>query len=147
MNGHAAGLSIGAAAEATGLTIKTIRYYEQIGLIPKAARTNGGSHTGGHRIYGEVDLGRFRFIHHTRLFGLGLADVRVLLTVADKGCPSHQPEYRKILARHLHDIDERIRHLMNLRAAIEALMSPAQGMQNGERCSWSRCGCMPAQEM
>jgi len=82
MDRRAAGLSIGDAAEATGLSVKTIRYYEQIGLIPKAARTNGGSHTGGHRIYREPDLGRLRFIHHARLFGLGLADIRGVMLIA-----------------------------------------------------------------
>ena len=40
-------LSIGEAANATGLSVKTIRYYEEIGLIPEAQRRNTGAHTGG----------------------------------------------------------------------------------------------------
>jgi MerR family copper efflux transcriptional regulator len=63
------GFSIGEAATAYGLGVKTIRYYEQIGLIPKAARTNVGLHTGGHRLYGEADIGWLRFIWHARLLG------------------------------------------------------------------------------
>lgn len=134
--------SIGEAAGASGLAVKTIRYYEEIGLIPKAGRTDGGAHTGGHRVYTEAEVGRLRFIRHARLFGLALADVRELLAVADgKGCPSRQPEYRAILQRHLRAIDERINHLLGLRTAIKALMSPAR-QKSGDKCSWETCGCM-----
>lgn len=134
--------SIGDAAEACGLTVKTIRYYEEIGLIPKAGRTNGGVHTGGHRVYTEAEVGRLRFIHHARLFGLRLSDIRELLALADgKGCPSRQPEYQQILRRHLHEIDERVRHLRGLRTAIEDLVSPAR-QRKGQKCSWNTCGCM-----
>lgn len=138
--------SIGEAAAASGLPVKTIRYYEEIGLIPQAVRTDGSVHGDGHRIYGDADVGRLRFIQHARLFGLSLAEIRELLALADgKGCPSHQPEYRKILGRHLHGIDERVRHLLGLRAAIEKLMSPA-GSANATECSWDTCACMkPAQ--
>jgi DNA-binding transcriptional MerR regulator len=134
--------SIGEAAKSSGLTVKTIRYYEEIGLIPKAGRTNGGPHTGGHRVYTEAEVGRLSFIRHARLFGLRLFDIRELLALADgKGCPSEQPEYREILRRHLHEIDERIRHHLGLRAAIENLVSPAR-QPKGQKCSWSTCGCM-----
>src|SRR5258708_6616599 len=138
--------SIGHAAEASGLTVKTIRYYEEIGLIPKAGRIFFFNDTAATEIYTEGDVDRLRFIHHARLFGLRLADIRELLALADgKGCPSRQPEYQKILGRHLHGIDERIRHLLGLRAAIEKLMLPA-GSANARECSWGTCACMkPAQ--
>ncbi|MBI4196011.1 MAG: MerR family transcriptional regulator [Betaproteobacteria bacterium] len=134
--------SIGEAAKASGLTVKTIRYYEEIGLIPKAGRTNGGAHTGGHRVYTAAGVGRLRFIHHARLFGLNLSDIRKLLALADgKGCPSEQPEYREILQQHLHEIDERVQHLLGVRVAIKDLVSPAR-RRKGEKCSWNTCGCM-----
>lgn len=144
MNGKT--LSIGEAAAASGLPVKTIRYYEEIGLIPHAVRTNGSLHGGGHRIYGDADVGRLRFIQHARLFGLSLAEIRELLALADgKGCPSRQPEYRTILGRHLNGIDERVRHLLGLRAAIEKLMSPA-GPANATECSWGTCACMKPEQ-
>ncbi|MGQ0523109.1 MAG: MerR family transcriptional regulator [Betaproteobacteria bacterium] len=134
--------SIGEAAKRSDLSVKAIRYYEEIGLIPKPDRTNGGAHTGGHRVYTEADVGRLRFIQHARMFGLALSDVRALVAVADgKGCPSSQPEYRAILQRHLRAIDERINHLLGLRTAIGGLMSPAR-RSRGEKCSWETCGCM-----
>lgn len=140
--------SIGEAAKSSGLSVKTIRYYEEIGLIPKAARTSGGLHTGGRRIYTEADVRRLRFIHHARLFDLSIADIRQMLALTQNGaCPGHQPEYRTILVGRLHEIDERIRHLMGLRAAIEDLMSPVQ-QSTGRRCTSETCGCMrPAPAM
>ena len=134
--------SIGDAAEASGLSIKTIRYYEEIGLIPKSARKEGGPHARGHRIYSQEEVARMRFIHHARLFGLPLAEIRNLLALADgKGCPSGQPEYRDILKKHLHEIDERIQHLLGLRSAIEDLIAPARRSES-EKCSWGTCACM-----
>lgn len=138
------GYKIGDAAEASGLTVKTIHYYEQIGLIPRAQRWNSGAHTGGNRVYGEADVGRLRFIYHARLLGLGLPDIRKLLALADgKGCPGEQPEYEQVLSRHLDDIDDRIRHLLGLRATIEVLLSPER-QPKGQACSWSTCECMGA---
>jgi len=117
---------IGEAAKASGLSVKTIRHYEQVGLIPKAARTNGGSRTGGHRLYSQADVGRLRFIRQARLVALGLPDIRELLALAErKGCPASLPEYQKVLSKHLRDIDECVRHLLGLRAVIEDLLSAA----------------------
>ncbi len=136
------GYKIGDAAEASGLTVKTIHYYEQIGLIPRAQRRNSGAHTGGSRVYSEADVGRLRFIYHARLLGLGLADIRELLALADgKGCPSEQPAYEEVLMRHLGDIDDRIRHLLGLRATMEVLLSPEREPKE-QACSWSTCDCM-----
>ena len=133
---------IGDAANSSGLSVKTIRYYEQIDLIPKAPRRNSGARTGGNRVYGDSDLGCLRFIGHARLLGLSLAEIRQLLDVADcKGCPSAQPEYQEILQRHLAKTDERINHLLGLRAALEGLLSP--GRETTQRaCSMQTCACM-----
>ena len=140
------GLSIGEAAKASGLTAKTIRYYEQIGLIPKARRRGSAAapHTGGDRIYSEDDIGRLRFIRHARLVDLSLADIRELLDIADKaGCPSEHPAYSDVLKRHRRQIDERINHLLGLRTVVQNLLSPARQM-NSETCTWSTCSCMQA---
>ena len=135
-------LSIGEAAKATGVSIKTIRYYEEIGLIPKAVRHDGNARTGGNRVYSEADIGRLRFIHHGRMLDLNLNDIRELLAIVDEqGCPGAQPDYQRILARHLEEIDTRVTHLLGLRKKIDDLMSrnPAR---DAEACSWSTCNCM-----
>lgn len=140
------GLSIGRAAKAAGLSVKTLRYYEEIGLVSKARRTNGAAHAYGRRIYAEADIGRLRFIHEARLLGLSLADIRDLLALAEgRGCPSGQPEYRRILEKHLREIDDRLRHLAALRATIEALLAPPHRPE-GQACSWVTCDCMQSTE-
>ena len=59
--------SIGEAAKASGLSARTIRYYEQIGLIPEAPRNAGnGTATAGMRVYSEDDVGRLRFVQRAR---------------------------------------------------------------------------------
>lgn len=134
-------LAIGEAAQACGLTAKTIRYYEQIGLIPAAPRTNRAARTGGNRMYSEADVDRLRFVHNARLLGLALADIRDLLIAADGGCPGEQPIYLEKLAGKLKAIDDRIADLLALRGTVEALMS--RGRQaSAKRCWRAGCACM-----
>ncbi len=120
-SGH---LSIGKAAEASGLTVKTIRYYEDIGLIPRARRGNRSARTGGNRVYDADDLRRLRFVCTGRLLGLGLDDIGEMLALAEGGgCPGALPEYREKLEGHLRTINERIGYLLGLEADIRKLLS------------------------
>lgn len=135
--------SIGEAGRAAGLSAKTIRYYEQIGLIPKAPRRPGASRTGGDRIYGGADIGRLRFIREARQVDLSLADVRELLKISDAGCPSTQPAYAQLLRRHVRSIEERINHLLKLRSAVHQLLSRSKAAAD-DCCTWENCGCMHA---
>jgi MerR family copper efflux transcriptional regulator len=138
--------SIGAAAEASGLNAKTIRYYEQIGLIPPARRGNEAARTGGNRVFSEADVDRLRFIRNARLLGLGLDDVRDLLTGANGGCPGKQRLYHETLIEHLRAIDDRIEHLLALRSAVERLMSRERPGSRGAGMR-AGCGCMDAPEL
>ncbi len=138
--------SIGAAAAASGLNSKTIRYYEQIGLIPPARRGNRAARTGGNRVYCEADVDRLRFIRNARLLGLALDDVRDLLAAAHGGCPGEQPLYHEKLTEHLQAIDDRIGRLLALRRAVEHLMSrEREGAPRG--CTTPGCDCMDAPEL
>jgi DNA-binding transcriptional MerR regulator len=74
------GLTIGAAAARTGCNVPTIRYYEEIGLLPKAGRT-----AGGRRVYGAPDLRRLSFIRRCREFGFPIEQVRALAVLAEHG--------------------------------------------------------------
>lgn len=131
-SGH---LSIGEAAEASGLMVKRTWYYEGISLIPRARRGNRSARIGRNRLYDADDLRRLRFIRTGRLLGLGLDDIGELLALAESGgCPGTRPEYREKLERHLTTIEERIGHLLSLKAAIRELLSA--GSLAG------RCGCL-----
>ena len=67
-------LTIGNLAKRTGTKVQTIRYYEQIGLMPEPGRTEGGQ-----RRYAEAELDRLSFIRHSRQLGFSLDVIRELL--------------------------------------------------------------------
>lgn len=70
-------LPIGALAERTGCNIQTIRYYEQIGLLPQPSRTEGGQ-----RRYGTDTARRLAFIRHARDLGFDIDSIRELMQLA-----------------------------------------------------------------
>ena len=75
---EAAAVPIGEAAQKTGVKIPTIRYYEQIGLLPAPVRTDGNR-----RLYQETELRRLSFIRHARELGFDLKAIRALLSLQD----------------------------------------------------------------
>ena len=88
------GLTIGALAEAAGTNPKTVRYYEEIGLLPKPARA-----ANGYRDYPATTLDRLRFVLRARHLGFPVEDVRDLLALwDDRGQPAVSCEGRS--ARH-----------------------------------------------
>jgi len=72
-------LSIGKLAQATGVKVPTIRYYEQIGLLPEAGRSAGNQ-----RLYGRDTQNRLAFIRHARELGFPLDAIRDLLSLSDR---------------------------------------------------------------
>lgn len=70
---------IGEAAEAVGLSLRTIRHYEEIGLVPPSGRT-----TGGFRLYTEEDIERLRLVKHMKPLEFSLEEMRDLLSVRDR---------------------------------------------------------------
>lgn len=135
--------SIGEAAKASGLSARTIRYYEQIGLIPRAPRTDGNGAAGvGSRVYSEDDVARLRFVKRAREVELSLKDVRSLVSVADaSGCPSMHFSYREILRAHLRGLDTRINHLLVLRASVHSMFGEGRGAP-AACCGWGACECL-----
>jgi DNA-binding transcriptional MerR regulator len=84
MPSTAPGLTIGALAERTGCNPPTIRYYEEIGLLPRPGRR-----ASGHRTYSDEDLRRLTFSRRCRDFGFPVGQVRALVTLtetSDRDC-------------------------------------------------------------
>ncbi len=78
-SGRGLGLSIGQLAKATGSKVQTIRYYEELGLMPAPERSQGNQ-----RIYGARHQSRLAFIRHGRELGFPLDAIRQLLSLADQ---------------------------------------------------------------
>ena len=108
-------LSIAAACEATGLSARTIRYWEELGLLPGVRRR-----AGGRRVYGRDELERLRFIRRLKALGLSLAEVKELNAVyAIAGSTGDMLEHLEgKLDGRLADLDRRIGELGDLRDDI-----------------------------
>lgn len=103
---------IGEASRASGIKVPTIRYYEQIGLLPSPPRTEGNR-----RLYDGADLKRLRFIRHARELGFEIEPIRELLALAgepDRPCEGAD----RIAKAHLADIDHKIARLTALRLEV-----------------------------
>lgn len=99
---------IGYLAEATGIKVPTIRYYEQIGLLPLPPRSQGNR-----RLYPEAAIQRLRFIRHARELGFEIDAIRQLLDMADQPDQSCA-DADSIARRHLADIESKIARLTAL---------------------------------
>jgi DNA-binding transcriptional MerR regulator len=114
-------LPIGGLARAVGCKVQTIRYYEQIGLLPPAMRTAGAQ-----RRYGEVHRQKLSFIRHARELGFPLPDVRELLALADK-VNSDCAQADSIARRQLEAVRRRIMMLASLRTELERMLAHGHG--------------------
>ncbi len=125
-----ASLKIGALAELTGTTAPTIRYYEQIGLLPRPLRQEGSQ-----RIYGSSDAERLTFIRRCREFGFPIEQVRLLTTLVqdqDRSCT----EVRDLAQEHLIAVRKKLSELQELERSIAGFV---------ERCD-QRCVGGPGPE-
>lgn len=106
------GLPIGQLAEQSGVTAKTVRFYEQAGLIPPAERA-----ANGYRSYSQADVERLRFIRAARALGFSLRDLREVIALRDRGERPCQQVMQLLQAR-LSDIDAQIEQLRALRGEL-----------------------------
>jgi DNA-binding transcriptional MerR regulator len=101
--------------ERTGLSPRTVRYYEELGLLPDVRRR-----AGGRRVYGEPELARLRFIGRLKALGLSLAEIGDLNAVYAIGGSTRAMLERldEVLAHRLRELDGRIAELSGLRDEI-----------------------------
>ena len=109
-------MPIGALAAQTGVKVPTIRYYESVGLLPAADRTESNR-----RAYGPTDVRRLRFIRHARELGFEVEAIRQLLSLSDQ--PDRPCREADAIARaHLSDIDHKIARLVALRSEVRHMV-------------------------
>ncbi|MCP3987076.1 MAG: MerR family transcriptional regulator [bacterium] len=109
-------LSIGAVCRATGLSARTVRYYEELGLLPGVRRREGAR-----RVYGEDELERLHFIQRLKTLGLSLAEIGELNAVyaIDGSTGAMLERLDELLDRHLTGLAQRIEELGSLRDDIQ----------------------------
>ncbi len=114
-------LSIGTLARRTGIKVQTIRYYEQIGLMPEPGRTEGGQ-----RRYGDDELDRLSFIRHARQLGFALEAIRELLDMSDHpSLPCDEAD--AIARRQLRQVEQRLARLEALRTELQRMVHECSG--------------------
>jgi DNA-binding transcriptional MerR regulator len=105
-------LKIGSLANRTGTNVPTIRYYEEIGLLPRAGRQSGGQ-----RIYGEDDVWRLTFIRRCRDLGLPIQWVKSLVALAHDGEHTCM-DARDMAQEHLTVMRSKLKELKRLERSI-----------------------------
>lgn len=113
-------MNIGQVAERSGLPPKTIRYYEDIGLIRPARSENG------YRAFQDTDLHKLAFLGRARALGFSIEDCRTLMSLyEDESRESAQ--VRSLAEEHLRAIDDKIEQLRSMRETLSELVSACHG--------------------
>lgn len=116
-------IPIGQLAHEAGCKVQTVRWYEEVGLLPSPARTEGG-----HRLYGRPHRERLAFIRHAREFGFGLEAIRKLLDLAarpERLCG----DAHALVVTQLAEVEAKLRRLAALRDELTRLVGA--GCDNG----------------
>ena len=109
-------MKIGALARATDTKVETVRYYESVGLLGSASRSEGN-----YRLYGADTVARLGFIRRARSLGFPIEEVRQLLEMADdqsRSCAAVDTLAR----RHLAAVDQKLADLKALRRGLHAII-------------------------
>jgi MerR family transcriptional regulator, copper efflux regulator len=114
-------MNIGQASKASGVTTKMIRYYDEIGLVQPASRTDSN-----YREYEERQINELRFIKRARSLGFSMEEITQLLSLwRDRARPSR--EVKGIADRHLADLDARIAEMQGMADTLRHLSSCCAG--------------------
>ena len=131
-------MRIGEVADATGVTTKTIRYYESIDLMKGPDRTPSG-----YRDYSTEALERLRFIRQAQASGLTLSEIKAVLDLKDAGARSCQ-HTQILLIEHLADLDNQIEQLQAARRQLAELADRAAQLDPAACTDPNRCQVIDA---
>ncbi|MBG6145764.1 Cu(I)-responsive transcriptional regulator [Roseibium album] len=113
-------MNIGDVSRKSGLPAKTIRYYEDIGLVTPPRSENG------YRAFREIELHKLAFLGRARELGFTIEDCRTLLALyEDDGRESAQ--VKRVAEEHLHKIDDKIAQLQSMRGTLAHLIDECAG--------------------
>ncbi|MCC2595580.1 Cu(I)-responsive transcriptional regulator [Pusillimonas sp. MFBS29] len=114
-------MNIGEAAGASGVSAKMIRYYEETGLIPAAARTPAG-----YRVYKDTDVHRLRFIRRARDLGFGVAEIGELLDLWNDSA-RHSAAVKQLAQAHISELQSKIDGLQQMADTLQNLIDCCAG--------------------
>ena len=114
-------MNIGKAASLSGLTVKTVRYYSDIGIIKPVIDTNTG-----YRDFSEPDVAKLQFVAKARKFDFSLGDCRELLALYENKDRSSK-EVKTLTLEKIAEIDIKLNELNILREQLSTLASACQG--------------------
>lgn len=114
-------MNIGQASRQSDISVKMIRYYEEIGLFPPVART-----ASGYRHYGDTDVHRLRFIRRARDLGFSMDHIRALLALWDDHSRQNA-QVREVATEHIKALQERIIALESMVSTLQTLIDACAG--------------------
>ena len=118
-------MNIGTVSERSGVSTKTIRYYEDIGLITPTRSGNG------YRYFEDTDLHKLAFIGRARALGFSIADCRKLVSLYEDSSRA-SAEVKAVTESHLKAIDAKISQLEGMRSTLRQLVSSCAGNERPE---------------
>ena len=127
-------MRIGELAHATGLTTKTIRFYEAEGLLEDPGRTDSG-----YRVYRDEDVARVGFVRKAKRVGLSLEDIRGVIQLHDRGEPTCV-HVRALLDEKLAQVDSALADLRVFRRELVRLRKEAGSMTDCRPSGGRICG-------
>ncbi len=133
-------ITIGDLANETGVKTRTIRFYEEKGLVPRPRRSESG-----YRLYSEHDVKLLRLIRSARSLGLSIRDVRELMATAEHdSCGSFRGQAARLIVDRLKQVETSIREMEALKGdlsmAMKNLSDAAGGCETGVlECTDCRC--------
>lgn len=114
-------MNIGKAARASGVSAKMIRYYESIGVVPKAARSGNG-----YRVYTNKEVNTLRFVRRARSLGFSVEQIeRLVMLWRDKRRTS--AEVKRIALAHVRELQDKIAELQSMSRTLEHLAAHCHG--------------------
>lgn len=114
-------LTIGQAAERSGVSAKMLRHYESLGLLPRVARTESG-----YRLYGEREVHTLRFIRRARDLGFSMAEIAELLKLWQNR-RRESGQVKRIAEAHIADLDRRLAEMQAMRRSLAQLAGCCHG--------------------
>lgn len=131
------GLRIKDVADASGFTAATLRYYEQLGLLPATSRTPNG-----YRVYGQRTLDRLAFIARAKQLGCSLDEITGLTTAWDGGqCGPIQDQLRELVAGKITAAQDQIAELVTFAAELQQAAATLERHRPEGACD-ADCGCV-----